>query len=137
MGFSPAIVLELTVFVVLTCFLLLLLGQAADAVSFEQTIDAGAGRFGQRLLYQVYQIIEGQPFLPQRQDHRLFGLVKGVLDSKWAAAMVLGRGALLPAMNRAQRDGHLLGQSAAGFLAADHALPIMRSRCFLLVVALE
>ncbi len=96
-----AVVLELPTRVLLACFLLSLLGKAADPFSFEQTIDTGTTGFGQRLLNQVYQIIEGQSLLAQGQDHALLLLVKGRLYIEWTAALVFGRGALLPAMNRA------------------------------------
>jgi hypothetical protein len=129
---ARAIVLELPVFVVLSGFLLLFLGQAADAVSFEQTINAGAGGFGQWLLHEVIEVIEEQVFLPQAQDHGLFGFVKGIFDPMWTTAFLSGTVSLFPAMDRGGRDRHLLCQSAAGF-----GTLCRRRRCFLLVVALE
>jgi len=54
---AGAVVLELAVLVVLACLLLLFFRKAADAVSFEQAIDAGTAGLGKGLLNQVYQVI--------------------------------------------------------------------------------
>jgi hypothetical protein len=129
---ARAIVLELAMFIVLPGVLLSFLWQATDPISCQQSIDAGAGCVGQRLLHQVHEVIERQIFLPEAQDHSLFGLVKSILDPMRAAAFLSGTVSLFPAMDRGGRDRHLLCQSAAGF-----GTLCRRSRCFLLVVALE
>jgi len=68
----------------------------------------------------------------------LFGFIKGVLHVVGAAAVVLGASSVPPAMDGADRDRHLLCQSAAGFGAGLEALPLLFvGGCFLLVVALE
>ena len=99
--------------------------QAADAVSFEQAIDAGTGRFGQRLLHQVHQVIERQSLLVQGQDQRLLAWVKGIFNGVRTAAFVFGAVALLPPMRGGGRDLHLLGQGAATFWAEAQTLPLL------------
>jgi len=95
--------------------LFLLLREAADAVSLEQleqAVDTATGRFRQRLLNQVYQLVErqslstsssrgkdhlaqGKDHLAQgkdhgllAKDHGLLALVKGVPDFFGTAAFV-------------------------------------------------
>ena len=48
-----------------------------------------------------------------------------MLDRVGTAALVLGAVPLLPAMDRAQRDRHLFGQSAAGFRAVVEPLLLL------------